>query len=368
MPDPLNHHYVPQVYLKGFDAGNGVIVYDTTERTLAALKRQVRNPRIETSVKHLASEINYYTRETKDGPDYSFEEMLGRFENLYPRIKKAVRSGQPLSDENLGYLALLAAVQSARVNRMSLVEPMEGVRKQTAALFRQHRPELTEEQIVVETDRVVREQLMDSEMPTPKNIALDAVPQMIDFEFNMFRYMFKCVVYSDAHDFVTSDAPVVFVDPAQYPEPRWKFFRLSPFMEVTFPLSRRACLVMAWHPMQPQFRADEAMVATINGRTANYARKHVFAPNTGAQVDRERNGRDFYNMTTWIGAPFTPTLMREGPSTEEEGSRYQQSLAKLGVSLEMAQEEMKKLQPRYEEAAQYYIDLQAKIDREEAAG
>jgi hypothetical protein len=120
--------------------------------------------------------------------------------------------------------------------------------------------------------------------------------------------------------------------------------------------------------MQPEFRADEAMVATINGRTANYARKHVFAPNTGAQVDRERNGRDFYNMTTWIGAPLTPALMREGPSTEEEGSRYQHSLAKLGVPLEMAPEEMKKLQPRYREASQYYVDLQAQMDGNEAVG
>lgn len=368
MSDPLNHHFVPQVYLKGFDAGQGLVVYDTTVRTFADLKRQVRNPRIETKVKHLAAEIDYYTRETKDGPDYSFEQMLGRFENLYRPLMKAVRSGPPLSDEQLGYLALLAALQSARVNRMSLVEPMEQIREHAAALYRQHRPELTEEQIVEETDRMVREQLMNTDVPSPRNIALDAVPQMITFTFDMFRYMFKSVVYSDAHDFVTSDAPVVFVDPAQYPEPRWKFFRLSPYMEVTFPLSRRACLVMAWHPLQPQFRADEAMVATINARTANYSRKNVFATNTGVQADRERNGRDFTNMAIWIGMPLSATLVREGPITEEEDARYQRSLAKLNVPLEMAQEEMKTLAPRFEKAAKFFMKLQEKMDREEAAG
>lgn len=151
--------------------------------------------------------------------------------------------------------------------------------------------------------------------------------------------MFKSVVYSEAHDFVTSDAPVVFIDPAQFPGPHWHFFRLSPFMEVTFPLNRRACLVMAWHPMQPQFRADEAMVAIINDRTANYARRDVFALNTDEQVDRERNGRDFFNMFRWIGVPLALTLAREGPTTEQEDARYQMSLAKLGVPVAMAQEE-----------------------------
>jgi len=87
---------------------------------------------------------------------------------------------------------------------------MEEIREHAAALYRQYRPELTEEQIVEETDRMTREQLMNSDVPSPKNIALEAVPLMMNFQFDMFRYMFKSIVYSDAHDFVTSDAPVVF--------------------------------------------------------------------------------------------------------------------------------------------------------------
>jgi len=136
-------------------------------------------------------------------------------------------------------------------------------------------------------------------------------------------------------------------------------------MEATFPLSRRACLVMAWHPLLPQFRADEAMVATINSRTANYSRKHVFATNTGAPIDRERNGRDFYSSAVWIGMPLTPTMMREGPTTDEEDASYQTALAKLGVPLETAQEEMKTLQPRFEEATRRYMKLQARLGHEE---
>lgn len=365
MSDPLNQHLVPQVYLKGFDEGKGIIVYDTSERTLGALVPQVGKPRIETKVKHLAAEIDYYTRETTDGPDYSFEQTLGRFENLYRPIMKAVRSGRPLSDEQLGYLAVLAAVQSGRVNRMSLVEPMQQIREQAAALFRQYKPALPEQEIEEETDRFFREQFLNAAVPSPKNIALDAVPLMIDFVFNMFRFMFKSVIYSDAHDFVTSDDPVVFVDPAQFPQPQWQFFRLSPYMEVTFPLNRRACLVMAWHPLQPQFRADEAMVATINSRTANYSRKHVFATNTGAKIDRDRNGRDFYDMAVWIGMPLSATLLRDGPTTDEEGSRYQQALARLHIPLELAQEQMRTLTPRFEKIAERYQTLQEELDRQE---
>lgn len=135
------HHSVPQVYLKGFDRGKGIIVYDISKRPdLDDLIRQVKNPRVETDVKNLAAEIDYYTRETSEGPDYSFEQMLSRIENFYRPTMKAIRSGNPLSDEHLATLAMLASAQDARVNRLSLVEPMEKMRRQVGMLYRQHRP------------------------------------------------------------------------------------------------------------------------------------------------------------------------------------------------------------------------------------
>jgi predicted RNase H-like nuclease (RuvC/YqgF family) len=66
----------------------------------------------------------------------------------------------------------------------------------------------------------------------------------------------------------------------------------------------------------------------------------------------------------WIGMPLTATITREGPTTEEEDASYQRSLAKLGIPLEMAQEEMKILQPRFEEATRRYMELQARLDRD----
>jgi hypothetical protein len=364
---PLNHHKVPQVYLKGFDSGRGVIVYDVSKRPdIADLVRQVDNPWIETSVKKLASEVDYYTRETANGPDYSFEEMLSRLENHYKPTMKAVRSGAPLSGEELGMLALLAAVQDARVNRMSLVKPMTEVREHAKLLYHHHRPEMSEEEIASETDVVVRRDLIDTDVPSPKNIALAAVPEMMTFSFNVFRYMFKCVVRSDAHDFVTSDSPVVWLDPAQFPQPYWTFFRLSGYMEVTFPLSRRYCLVMAWHPMPARFDADEAMVGTINARTATYARQHVFVANTGDIKDRHLNGRDFTNMQDWMGMPLTAALIDESTKlSETDAASYQLCLQKLAVTWEEARKENLRLAPRFTGRAEFYIKMQSAAMDEE---
>lgn len=357
---PLNHHTVPQVYLKGFDSGRGIIVYDMSKRPdLADLVRQVENPTIETSVKKLASEIDYYTRETPNGPDYSFEEMLSKFENQYKPTMKAVRSGLTLTPDQLCILALLAAVQDARVNRMSLVQPMTEVREHARLLYEHHRPEMNDDEIETATDEMVRRDLLDTEMPSPKNVALAAVPDMMTFSFDVFRYMHKCVVKSEAQDFVTSDAPVVWVDPSQYPEPRWKFFRLSGFMEVTFPLSRRYCLVMGWTPLQQRAVGDEALVGTINARTSTYSRRHIFANNTADINDRHTNGRDFTNLQIWNGMPITIALADESKAlSEEDAVQYQRCLQKLGIDWRTARAENELLASRYQEAGDYFLKLQ----------
>lgn len=359
-PTP-SHHKVPQVYLKGFVSGRGIIVYDMSKRPdLADLVRQVENPNIETNLKKIAAEIDFYTRETSDGPDYSFEEILSRFENHYRPTMKAVRSDGTLSDEQLGMLALLAAVQDARVNRMSLVGPMTELRGHARILYKQHRSEMTEDEIVSATDAMIRRDLIDTEIPSPHNVALAALPDMMTFSFELFRCMYKCIVKSDAQDFVTSDAPVVWVDPAQYPEPRWKFYRLSGFMEVTFPLSRRYCLIMAWHPMMNRFDGDEAMVGTINARTSTYARQNVFATNTDDIRDRHTNARDFTTLQQWIGMPITSALLdEEATLSERDAARYQICLKKLGIAWEEARAENERLAPRFNEAAQRFLDVQA---------
>ena len=356
-----SHHKVPQVYLKGFDFGRGIIVYDFSKGVdLDDLVRQVENPTIETNVKKLAAEINYYTRETAGGPDFSFEEMLARFENQYRPTMKMIRSGAPLSDKQLGMLGLLAAVQDARVNRMSFVKPMSEIRDHAKALYEQHRPGMTEDEITSETDAMFRREMVDMEIPSPRNIALAAVPQMMTFSFTMFRYMHKCILESGAQDFVTSDAPVVWVDPAQFPQPQWKFYRLSGFMEVTFPLSRRYCLLMAWHPMVGRFAADEAMVGTINARTSTYARQRVFATNRDDIHQRHTNGRDFTTLRRWVGMPISSALLDEKATlSADDAARYQLCLRDLGIEWDEARAENAELVPRFEQAAQFFLDLQA---------
>ena len=355
---PLNHHKVPQTYLRGFDAGKGIIVYDGPRTaTVEHLVEQVANPRVETSTKKLAAEIDYYTRETPDGPDYSFERVFSRFENWYHEVIKAVRSDKRLTDEQLAKLACLAALQDARVRRNDLVEPMTKVREHARLLFKQHRPELTDEEIEAETDRVARRDLLDEQIPSPQNISLASIRIHHEVSFDIFSRMDKCIVKSEAQNFVTSDNPVAWLDPGQFPEHPWRHFRLSGFMEVTFPLNRRYCLVMAWHPMPKRFLADEALVGTINARTARASREHLFATNTGNLKDRHINGRDFTNMLSWIGAPITALLVDESIKiTDNDIARYQQCVEKLGMKWEDALAENTRIAKQFKIVSDYYMN------------
>lgn len=96
-------------------------------------------------------------------PDYSYEKVFSRFENWYPRVMKAVRSGNSLDDEQLATLACLAALQDARVRRMDFVEPMTKVREITRDLYKRNRPELSDAEIEAATDAVVRRELFDDD-------------------------------------------------------------------------------------------------------------------------------------------------------------------------------------------------------------
>lgn len=340
----VNHHFVPRTYLEQFDKGLGIIVYDTSLRSLEDLMLQVYDPRVETNVADLASELEYYTLDTNRGPDDSVERMMWPFENDFSQIKKALRKPDPLPEAQMDVLGRFAAVQYARVNRMALVESTERLRAQAAAMIRRGTvQEMTDEQAVEKLDA-----MLGGEIPsTPKNVSLGALPLMIDFNADLFARMFKSVIISGAHEFVTSDAPVVFVDPKRSLESRRPFPWLRRSAEFTFPLSRRACLVLAWRPLRPRLHVDKTTVSLVNARTANWSRKHVFARNTGHLADRVQNASDFHDLAPMMGTSLADALVRDEPETEEGRTRYDRAIDALGIPPEVARGQVEVLSERF---------------------
>lgn len=215
MSDPIYQHIVPQVYLKQF-ARDALVVYDRTRD----INEQVANPTVG-QVADLAAEMHFYTMFRKDGPDYSMEHTLNRIENEYKPLQKPLRSRQPLSKDQFLTLALLASTQEARSagNRLVFAEPLRQIREEIVSSHRENDPTLSDAELNKRADEIIRRDIVgDTDvLLTPANISLLGMPTSMQFNFDLLRHMYKTVVYRKAQDFLTSDAPVVWVDPAQYP-------------------------------------------------------------------------------------------------------------------------------------------------------
>lgn len=355
MTEPKNQHIVPQVYLKQF-ARDGLVVYDKRRD----INEQVVNP-VFGDVETLAAEIDFYTMFREDGPDYAMEHVLNRIENHYKALQKPLRSRHPLSDDQFLTLSMLAATQEARTagNRLVFVEPMRKIRDAIESSHRADDPNLSDDELRQRADEIIRRDLVgDTDVPlTPENISLLSMPTSMQFNFDLLRHMYKTIVYSEAQEFLTSDAPVVWVDPAQYPRDKFgKFLRWAGFIEVTFPLSRDCCLMMAWHPMAPITTADDVLVAAINARTAQYADRHIFAPNRNDEADRKRHARDMLGGREFIGLPLSMILhgveVDVGDAAREAAAvAYRSCMRTLGLDWDMVREENTVLLERFKTIA-----------------
>ena len=115
----------------------------------------------------------------------------------------------------------------------------------------------------------------------PENLALLAGIDVIKTILGWFNRMYKCVLTSrDGGEFITSDEPVALFDPvaaACRDADALQSVSQSPDCEVTYPLDRRHCLVMAYRRIVSEADADEATVETVNARTAAFS-KEIYVP------------------------------------------------------------------------------------------
>ncbi len=306
MSEPRGQHYVPQVYLRGFADGDKIRVY---QRPPVEGQPPVR---FDTNVKNVAKVRDVYSVNTQHGRDRYIDKNFERVESLLDNVLVPVVKGHLLSEAQWDALKRLVAIQEMRSP-----DAIDGFAGATArvielsrALYRQHRPDMTEEEI----EEAMREEFPSENLTgtfatDPRNLALNATNSVVP-EFAQHMTTFHAtIVGSGAQDFMTSNRPVVWFDPLDWPpHPFYGMNRLSQTIEVTYPLTRRKCLFLCRYPaaLMQYALASEPAVTMINSRTTCGAREMYAYPTT----DAPKQERQVADLLSDLGRlPLVPTLL-----------------------------------------------------------
>ncbi|MEC0094349.1 DUF4238 domain-containing protein [Paenibacillus macquariensis] len=125
------------------------------------------------------------------------------------------------------------------------------------------------------------------EVPQERSIQLmiDLAEKISEVIFNM-RWEF--LIAPSGVYFVTSDNPVVLLNPKNTSNFFGDGFRSSPSVEMTFPLSPKCCLLGTWPKGKERYKlVTSERVRAINLRTCNSSSKHVYSCTKVLQLPRQ---------------------------------------------------------------------------------
>ncbi len=285
---PINHHYVPRFYLKGFVDGDGKLhVFDRYSKRYRY-----------SAPKGVAYSPDYYTVDTIDEKDSPVvEEGYALVENAARPIIAKLQQPSALTEEERENLALFAAMQYQRVPDAEK-RIQEATEKGFKAISQRMAEIIASNQQAYESTQQKPKQLTgeDSEL-TPEDWAglangekfkIDVtvphdcvVRQMLETALYVAPYLYQLdwtVLYApNSRAFITSDSP--FVLTGKPPLPWMGIGLITPGSRKYFPLSKTTCLVMGDKP-KPTLEFGEAaskQVRYINARVALNSDRFVMA-------------------------------------------------------------------------------------------
>lgn len=213
-------------------------------------------------------------------------------------------------------LSLLIATQEARSTsqRANWTGNMERLTNMAERMYRHHLPDATEAELEQRMQTFVRENVIDADIArSPENLARILPFGMVRDRYAVLAYMHVCIIESRAQHFFTSDHPVCWVDPTDWPPAMMRdypSFRLS--MEVTFPLTKRHCALFSWLPLPAIGEASEEIVHTINARTGTWTHRELYATPTNGVAERDRINRDLASTVDEVRRPLAIPYMENG--------------------------------------------------------
>lgn len=264
----MGHHYVPQFYLRGFEAQGGIWTYD-----------KLGGPSFATQVKSIANETGMYSEELE-----SF--LANKVEGPAKPALSKIRAKEMLSPEERISLAKYIVILWKRVPRARerAIERMPEVADEVQANIRAELDSLVEQnpsyrekvsEWKVQVDQVIAQHRQN---PPPEvwyhSIQSQSDPAVVDATLSM-NWTFLC---SDHHQFLTCDNPVFFFEHEGISKPT---------SELTLPLSTSVAL-WASRGGAPNGRfltATPAAVKEINRRTAHNSTRFVYASRNESWIE-----------------------------------------------------------------------------------
>ena len=236
--DKHRHHFVPQFYLRFFGSEKRVDLYYIPSRRFLG----------KVSIKHQCQREHFY------GKDQLIEDALGEFEGHAATVLRKILN------EN--------STQLSRDDRQILLQFIlfQHQRTPVAVALRQANSEVMKHAIVRATDGDFR---VEEYVNRPPKKVPDPVRENLQLAVGGFKYLedlkIKLLVNETSIGFMTSDSPVVLFNQAAYGikglgVTGW----VQPGLQVFFPLSPRACILLYDGRMYSVKSSKRGAVSVVN--------------------------------------------------------------------------------------------------------
>jgi hypothetical protein len=326
------HHFLPQLYLKGFAADGEVSrLWEFTKggRFRPGPENRAKyNPALVSIPKKAGMEIDGYALPLPDGSvDHdSYENQLAQLEKPCDEIIRSLRRREPISASDKALLAAYMVLMIRRVpagrQRIRGLWPevagehIEPIRREFGARYDQALAALTSDEVEdrekLEAARTEVFKLLDERLGNgiPREMELDLLvdPDAMPRVVGMLRSMsWQVFVAPDGKYFVTSDNPV---------HVRSENGGLNhPSAEVVFPISRDLALVASHHPVREAFKqATSQEVNEINRRVISQADRYVYSPKPDEWIHRVLAKREHrLGWLYWFEDAERPGATLRGP-------------------------------------------------------
>jgi hypothetical protein len=305
MPGATNHHFVSQVYLRGFAEGEGpqaqIFVVDRVEQRTFT-----------TGVRNVGARRHFNRIETDELDPNALEEAYGEFEGQVNTSLRRIKENQSFDceEDRLVVLNLMAlfAVRNPRLRgRVSrfigdtyqiMAEMMTSTPERWEAIQRQMREQGLE---VPSGENVTYEEMRDSvrsdqlEFSPHQNhlIALELNNHDAVLNTLVERNWMVLIAGDDAGDFVTSDHPVVLMGAPSIFSSRQPVGYGMTQTTVLFPVTRKLFLNGTFEGQDGIHRLGRADVALLNASMIFGAERQVYAHDdrfTYSRSDRLASG------------------------------------------------------------------------------
>lgn len=298
-------HYVPRFYLDHFKDTDGMVwTYDKKSNNPSADARKA-------TPENTAVSTNFYSVQNEDGSyNDQLEELLGKIESdAAPLYGSLLDGALPTGDDKdvmAVFFAALYARSPALINNVAwltgaMAQITTGLTLSSRELFDENMDRMEKEKGEDATTREERDKLFEAmkdrdrfSMAVLQKAGLMAI-SAIEPVMDVFRKMHWILVQTKEQHLITSDNPVVKINPDPSPFYGDGGF-LMPKVFVTVPLSPKMMLEMSWKKphVSRVFQADRDRGRLYNRQRAAFAEQYIFSSKPdggiGALVKKNKDG------------------------------------------------------------------------------